>query len=307
MPLDPQAEDFLQKYYKLNLPPLSEMTVQNLRSMVAPATGDLEPVSRIENLDIPGPHGEISIRIYYPQLSELESPRSAIVYFHGGGWVTGNLDAYDHLCCALCNRSESIVVSVHYRCAPEHPFPIPLDDSYAATKWVADHLTGWDIPVEKLVVMGDSAGGNLAAATCLKARDANEPRIGYQVLIYPITDYNLQTVSYRENAEGYMLTRDSMAWFWEQYVPEELDRHDPLVSPLRTDELKGLPPAYLLTCEFDPLRDEGIAYGRKLQEQAVPVQFVHCSGMIHGFFRRVDIFNLSLIKVQEIADAIHEL
>ncbi|MCA9041583.1 MAG: alpha/beta hydrolase [Planctomycetaceae bacterium] len=307
MPLDPQADDFLQKFNKLNLPPLAEMSLDRLRGMVLPATGDLEPVSRIENLEIPGPHGEIPIRIYYPHLSELEPPRSAITYFHGGGWVTGNLDAYDHLCCATCHRAESIVISVQYRCAPEHPFPLPLDDVYTATAWVAAHLGGWDIPSDKLIVMGDSAGGNLAAAVCLKARESGEPEVGYQILIYPITDYNLQTVSYRENAEGYMLTRDSMAWFWEQYVPEELDRHDPLVSPLRADDLKDLPPAYILTCEFDPLRDEGIAYGRKLQEQGVPVQFVHCPGMIHGFFRRVDIFDLSLEKVQEIADLIHEL
>ncbi|MAT14551.1 MAG: lipase [Planctomyces sp.] len=307
MPLDPQADDFLQKYNKLNLPPLSEMTIERLRSMVAPATGHLESVSRIENLEIPGPNGQIRIRIYYPHHGELESPRAAIMYFHGGGWVTGTLDAYDHLCCATCRRSESIVISVDYRCAPENPFPIPLDDAYAATNWAASHLAGWDIPEDKLVVMGDSAGGNLAAAVCLKARDAGGPVIGYQVLIYPITDYNLQTVSYRENAKGYMLTRDSMAWFWEQYVPEELDRHDPLASPLRADDLKGLPPAYLLTCEFDPLRDEGIAYGRKLQEHKVPVRFVHCPGMIHGFFRRIDIFDLSLQKVQEIADLIHEL
>ncbi|MEZ6049262.1 MAG: alpha/beta hydrolase [Planctomycetaceae bacterium] len=307
MPLDPQAEDFLLKYNKLNLPPLAEMSLDRLRGMVLPSAGTPEPVAHIDNLEIPVSNGQIKIRIYYPKLKELQSSPAAIVYFHGGGWVTGYLDAYDHLCCAVSNRSECIMVSVEYRCAPEHPFPVPLDDCYAATSMVASMMKWWDIPAEKLMVMGDSAGGNLAAAVCLKARQEGGPQIGYQFLIYPITDYNLQTVSYRENATGYMLTRDSMAWFWEQYVPEELDRLDPLVSPLRADDLENLPPAYLLTCEYDPLLDEGIAYGRKLQEQGVPVRFDHCPGMIHGFFRKTDLFDLSLQKVQEIADLIREM
>lgn len=304
MPLDPQAEKFLTQYNSLKLPPISEMPVEKLRAMVTSTPGEREPVAIIKETEIPGPAGTLNVKVYYPELAGGETPHAAIVYLHGGGWVTGTLKAYDHLCCALSHRSRSVVVSVDYRLAPENPYPAAIDDAFAATRWVATQLSSWDITDNSLVVMGDSAGGNLAAAVCQRAKREGGPKLDLQVLIYPITDHNLNTISYLENSEGYMLTRKSMEWFWDVYVPNVSRRREPDASPLWEEDLTDLPATFMMTCEFDPLRDEGIAYGRKLESQGVEVEYVYCKGMIHGFLRRTDTFDLSLKVLQQIADTI---
>jgi acetyl esterase len=206
------------------------------------------------------------------------------VYVHGGGWVIGNLEAYDATCRALANAAGCIVVAMEYRLAPEHKFPAAPEDCYAAACWVADNATAMHGDPRRIAIGGDSAGGNLTAVVAQMARDRGRPALVYQLLVYPVTNYSFDTVSYRENADGYLLTRDAMEWFWNYYLRSAADGSNPLASPLRTNNLRGLPPAMVLTAEFDPLRDEGEAYAVRLREAGVPVTLKHYAGMIHGFF-----------------------
>ena len=194
-----------------------------------------------------------------------------MVYFHGGGWVLGNIESHESICRAIANASGAIVVTVDYRLAPEHRFPAAAQDAYAATSWVAEHAGEFGGDPGRIAVAGDSAGGNLAAVACLLAKDRNGPRMAFQVLIYPITDYNLHNASYSQFAEGYFLTRSEMAWYWEHYVLKRDDRTHPHAAPCRVDDLSGLPPGLVITAEFDVLRDEGEAYARRLQSAGVPV------------------------------------
>jgi acetyl esterase len=207
-----------------------------------------------------------------------------LVYFHGGGWVIGDIDTHDNTCRELTNAAGCVVVSVDYRLAPEHKFPAPLEDCYAATAWVAEHAANLGADPARLAVGGDSAGGNLAAAVCLLARERGRRTIVHQLLIYPVTDHDYFTASYRDNAEGYLLTREAMEWFWNHYLRTPADGKDPLASPLRSNNLSGLPPATVITAEFDPLRDEGEAYGHRLRGAGVEATVTRYDGMIHGFF-----------------------
>jgi acetyl esterase len=230
---------------------------------------------------IPGPGGEIPVRIYRPSDDDR---LPALVYFHGGGWVLGNLDSHDATCRLLTNGAQCVVISVDYRLAPEHKFPAAADDAYAATTWVAENAAPLGIDPRRIAVGGDSAGGNLAAAVTLMAKEQGEPSIAYQVLIYPVTNHSFDTTSYETNAEGYMLTRRSMIWFWNHYLAEPADGQNAYASPLQADDLGGLPPALVITAEFDPLRDEGAAYAERLKQAGVPVKYTDYPGMIHGFF-----------------------
>lgn len=283
MPLDPQAKAILDASAQLNLPELHTLTPAEARERMAamrvPVEG--EPVASIENRAIPGPLGEIPVRIYRPAAA---GPLPVLVYYHGGGWVVGDLEYQDAACRFLANHVPCAVVSVDYRMAPEHKFPAPLEDCYAATKWVAENATAIGADASRIAIGGDSAGGNLAAAVALMARDRGGPGLAHQLLVYPVTDFNLETGSYLANAEGYMLTRESMRWFWNHYLSTPEDGADPLASPLRAEDLRGLPPATVFTAEFDPLRDEGEAYGERLRQAGVPVEVTRYDGLIHGFF-----------------------
>jgi acetyl esterase len=284
MPIDPQAAALLDQLKAMGGPQLHELPVpmarEAMRAMVA-LQGEGEAVADISNRSIPGPHGDIPVRIYNPGGG---APLPVLVYFHGGGWVIGDLETHDRICRALANGAACVVVSVDYRLAPEHRFPAAAEDCYAATVWVARNAADIGAEAAHLAVGGDSAGGNLAAVVALMARDRREPKLAFQLLVYPVTDGSFDTHSYRDNAEGYLLTREAMQWFWDHYVPDVAERTNPYVSPLRSRRLDGLPPALVITAELDPLRDEGEAYGAHLRAAGVPTQVTRYDGMIHGFF-----------------------
>jgi acetyl esterase len=287
MPLDPEVRALLDQVAPPGTPGLHELPIPlaELRQMIVPVfaglAGSPAPVARVENRSVPGPGGEIPVRVYTP---EGEGPHPALVYFHGGGWVIGSLESHDGICRALARAVPCVVVSVDYRLAPEHPFPAAAEDSYAATRYVAGHAAAFAADPARLAVGGDSAGGNLSAVVTLMARARGGPRLVHQLLVYPVTDGAMDTPSYRENADGYFLTRDGMVWFWNHYVSDPAARANPHASPLRAPDLRGLPPALVMTAEFDPLRDEGEAYARRLEEAGVPVTLTRYDGMIHGFF-----------------------
>ncbi len=303
MPIDPQVQAFLDDIARLGLPQLHELPPTKARALAAAdpeSFGPAEPVAETHDRTIPGPNGDIPIRIYVP---EGTGPFPVFVYFHGGGWVVGSVATHDATCRQMANAAGSIVVSVDYRLAPEHKFPAAVDDAYAATAWVFDNAKSLGADPRRVALGGDSAGGNLAAAVCLMARDRGSFCPVLQVLIYPILDYNLNTPSYLENAEGYVLTRATMEWFWECYLEEEEDGSHPHASPLRAEDLSGLPAALVITAEYDPLRDEGEAYAARLREAGVPVTLTRYDGMIHAFFRRTAQFDKAKAAMREVADA----
>jgi acetyl esterase len=267
------------------------------------ALGEPQPVARVKDHRVPGQGGEIPLRLYHPGGDE---PLPAVVFFHGGGWVVGNIETHDGYCRALAHAAGVIVASVDYRLAPEHPFPAGVEDAYAATCWVAKHASQLGADPKRLVVAGDSAGGNLAAAVALMARDRGGPTLALQLLIYPITDCNFETPSYRDNAEGYFLTRETMIWFWKHYLPSEADRRQAYASPLRAASLRGLPPALVLTAEYDPLRDEGEAYAQRLTDAGVSTKLIRYDGMIHGFVRRLRIFQAARTALHDVAAALRQ-
>lgn len=253
------------------------------RILAAAPSPDLEqiPVERTEDRDVPGPGGPLPIRIYWPS-SKPGLP--VVVYFHGGGFVLCDLDTHDGICRALATGAEVIVVSVDYRRAPEHRFPAASDDALATVRWAHENAAALGGDPARLAVAGDSAGGNLAAVSCLRSRDEAGPDIAFQLLIYPVTDAAQDTPSYRENAEGYFLTAAQMRWFWEQYLGDPANGTDPYASPLRAKDLSGLPPACVITAGYDPLRDEGEAYAARLAEAGVPVEARRFDEGFHGFF-----------------------
>ena len=299
MPLDAVVKVMLDQLAAQEGPAMFDVAPEAAREMykaTSAAAGAPAPVENVEDRSIPGPGGEIPVRIYTPASTE---PLPALVYFHGGGWVIGDLDTHDSICRTLTNSAQCVVVSVDYRLAPEHTFPAAIDDAYAATAWVADHAEEIGVDKRRIAVGGDSAGGNLAAVVALIARGKNAPRLVYQLLVYPITNYDFETASYRDNAEGYFLTRDAMKWFWAHYIRSEADGLDPRSSPLRADDLVGLPPALVITAEFDPLRDEGEAYAARLRDDGVPVTVTRYDGMIHGFWQMAAL-------LQQSRDAMHQ-
>jgi acetyl esterase len=281
VPLHPQAQTLLDTLAQLGFADMSTLTPEQARAqMVAVPRPPGPDVAAVEDRNIPGPDGHVPVRIYTP---EGEGLRPVVVFFHGGGWVIGNLESHDATCRGLCNAAGAVVVSVDYRLAPEHRFPAAPEDCYAATKWVADNAAAIGADASRLAVAGDSAGGNLAAAVTLMARERGGPSIGFQALVYPVTDYAFGTPSYAENGDGYLLSRAGMEWFWGLYA-DPSDAANPLASPLREKDLSGLPPALVITAGYDPLRDEGEAYGARLQEAGVPVTCTRYDGMLHGFF-----------------------
>ena len=301
MPLDPQVQAFLDQVTAMNLPPLNTMSVEEARQAAAALSevhGAPEPVASVDNLAIPGPAGEIPVRVYTPEQS---GPLPVLVYFHGGGWVLGDLESHDALCRTLANAAGCVVASVEYRLAPEHKFPAAAEDAYAATRWAAENAAQIGGDPQRIAVGGDSAGGNLAAVAALMARDRGGPQLGFQLLIYPATDSACDTTSCRENAEGYLLTLQMMRWFWNHYLNSEADRVNAYAAPLRAPDVRGLPPALVLTAEFDPLRDEGEAYAARLRAAGVPVQLKRYDGMIHGFLGMGALIDRARTAIEEIA------
>jgi acetyl esterase len=306
MPLDPQVRDFLDRLAAANLPPIHEQPVEEARAQMDLSThflGPLPRVDRIEDRLIQGPDGSLRVRIITP-LGAGPEPRPVMVYFHGGGWVLGNIESHEGVCRALANAAGVTVVSVDYRLAPEHKFPAAALDAYAAVIWVAASAQEFGADPTRIIVAGDSAGGNLAAVACLMARDHRGPSLAYQVLIYPITDFNLERTSYQECAQGFFLTRAEMAWYWDHYVKTPDDRRHPYASPCQSTDLSGLPRALVITAEFDVLRDEGEDYARQLQAAAVPVKLRRYDGMIHGFVRRYPFFDQGKAAIEEIGHAV---
>ncbi|MBO6658082.1 MAG: alpha/beta hydrolase [Pseudomonadales bacterium] len=283
MPLDPAYQAMLKQLAAADGPSMVEVPPEQAREMYRVMQSVLphHEVKMTEDADADG----VPVRIY--RATEDKVP--CVVFFHGGGWVIGDLDTHDSVCRQLANESGYTVVAVHYRLAPEHPFPASVDDCYSALRWIQNHADDLNIDGDRIAVAGDSAGGNLAAAVSIKARDEGTGGISFQLLIYPVTDFNFDTASYSENAEGYLLTIDSMRWFWNHYVghDESLGLH-PLASPMRADDLSGLPPTLIMTAEFDPLRDEGEAYGERLKEAGVKTDIQRYEGLIHGFFGQTD-------------------
>lgn len=301
MPLHPEAAAFLEQVARQKPHSFETVPVDVLRRAAVlgcSSTTDSPELSNIENLSIEGPDGgRLPVRVYVPHGSE---PQGVCLYFHGGGWVLNNLDTHDDLVRRLAATSGCVFINVDYRLAPEHKFPAAIEDAYAAVKWVHSHAAqfGWD--PRRIAVAGDSAGANLAAVACLMSRDRNGPPIAFQVLIYPITDCNFERPSYVENSEGYFLTRREMIWFWNQYVSSSAEMREPYASPLLAPSLKDLPPASIVTAEYDPLRDEGEAYAEALRKAGVDVTLHRYEGMIHAFLRRVHQFETARHAISRI-------
>jgi len=282
MPLESATAAILAHIAEEGAPELYEMAIAESRSMYREMQPDLPEivVHSVEDLMIDGPAGAIPVRIYRPSAA----PAPVHVHFHGGGWVIGDLDTHDRDCREICVGADCIVVAVDYRLAPEHIFPAAPEDCYAALCWATANLDSLCALPGAVSVGGDSAGGNLAAAVALMARDRNGPAIAMQLLIYPVTDATMESGSYRDNADGYLLSRTMMSWFWDHYCPDLALRADPLASPITAEDLAGLPPALVMTAEFDPLRDEGEAYAERLIAAGVEVEVRRFDGLIHGFF-----------------------
>lgn len=290
MALDQQIEALLEQMK--NAPDPVTLGVDGYRQMVAamgpPATS--EAVDSVADAQVPGGDGDVAARVYRPETAEARP--AVLVFFHGGGFVACGIDTHDELCRALCNRAGCVVVSVDYRLSPEAQYPAPLEDCYAATRWVAANGDRLQVDVDRLAVGGDSVGGYFAAAVTLMARDRDDgPAIAYQLLLAPALDSACNTPSHSEFSEGYFLTNSMMRWFWGHYLGANAGGQDALASPSRAAHLGGLPPAVVISAGFDPLRDEAEDYADRLQAAGVTVTRKRYDGMIHGFlsFPAVDV------------------
>ena len=305
MPLHPQVEKALEQMAAAG-PPLHHMSPQQARTAMEAARGvadDPEKVGNVEDRLIPGVAGKQTIRVYTP---EGDGPFPILVYFHGGGWVVGSINTVDTSCRALTNLAGCMVISADYRLAPEDKFPAAVDDCYAAVRWAALNAPALNGDASRIAVGGESAGANLAAAVTLKAQESGLPSLAYQLLMYPVTAHAFDMPSHKENAEGYFLTTEMMAWFWDQYLASDTDGKNPLASPLRasTDQCRSLPSAFIATAEYDPLRDEGAAYAAKLREAGVAVEYTCFDGLIHGFMAMAKAIEPAGQALQEAAAAL---
>jgi acetyl esterase len=301
MPVDPQIQALLDK--AADLPATHTLPVAEARRQMESRIGAMAPpaaVGGVEEYRMAGPAGPLRLRIYTPKVGSDAYP--LVVFFHGSGFVLCSLDTHDGMCRNLCAGADCVIMSVDYRLAPEHKFPAGLDDCVAATRWAIEHARKFGADPARTVVAGDSAGGNLAAATALRLRDENGPALRSQLLIYPVTDYHTPgTPSYAENAEGYGLTRDTMKWFWGHYLTDAAEAANPYAAPLRAADLRGLPPALVQTAEYDPLRDEGELYAARLREAGVPVVLSRWAGMNHGFLFWVGVVDRAALAMAEAA------
>ena len=279
MTIAPECQQLLDMMAESGAPPLTELTPEEARELPARFTDMIGPgpeVAAVRDIEIPGPAGTIAARVYDP----APEPAGTVVFYHGGGFVFGRLDDFDALCRTLAVTSGARVVSVDYRLAPEHPFPAAPDDAFAALVWIAEQY-----PESPIVVAGDSAGGNLAAVSALRAREAGGPELALQVLVYPVVDCDLTRPSYAEYADTKLiLNKPEMEWFMNHYLPDEALRTHPYAAPIRASSFEKLPPAYVVIAQHDPLRDEGLEYAAKLEAAGVPVTVRHYDDQIHVFF-----------------------
>ena len=303
--LDPDAAAVYKAFQEAGRPAYETLTAPEARDyyMQARLVSNPEPpeLQAVEELAIPASHGAIPARLYTPKtLRERNGLAPCLVFFHGGGWVIGNLETHDVVCRKLASEGELRVISVDYRLAPEHKFPAAVDNSIIATRWIAANTKKLGIDASRLIVGGDSAGGNLAAVVALDARDGNGPEIAGQLLVYPATEFARTHASHREPETSILLTHSVIGWFANHYMGGA-DRTDWRASPARAKTLAGLPPAYVLTAGADPLRDEGDEYAARLKEAGVPITYRHFPGQFHGFFTMGKLLNQANIAVSEIA------
>jgi acetyl esterase len=293
VPFDPQVQAMRERVAAAGTPPLYTLPIDEARAAdlaaIRAAAGTGEPVHEVTDRHLPGPDGDLPVRIYRP--TGTGEPLPTLVYFFGGGWTLGSIDTADEICRDLANSVPCQVITVGYRLAPEHPFPAAVHDCYAATSWIAGHAGELGADRGRLAVAGDSAGGNLAAVVALLARDRGGPDLVAQVLVYPNTDYRGDTESMRDNDDETLFNRRSVAWYWSHYLSRPQDGLDPLVSPLLAEDLGALPPALVITAEHDPLRDEGERYATRLRDAGVPVVATRYPGMVHGFFAMAGILD----------------
>jgi acetyl esterase/lipase len=293
MPVSPQTRQLLDLMASLNLPAIDSLSAPDARTMMNAGRDERPPgpdLPRVEDRSVPGPAGDIPVRLY---ASSTATGLPIVVYFHGGGWVLGDLDGDDPACRTLAAETGALVVSVNYRHAPEDRFPAAVDDAIAATTWIGAHGSELGGDPSRMAVCGWSAGGNLAAVVAQLAKAAGGPALRAQALVTPVTDCDFGTPSYQENANDYVLTRSLMGWFWDHYLPDATQRTDPRASPLQAKDLSGLPPALVLTAEFDPLRDEGEAYAAALVRAGVPVTSRRWLGDTHLVWGQLGILDSS--------------
>ena len=301
MPLDPQIQAMRDQRERDNVPPLYTMSLTEARAAdlasIRAGGGEPEPVHEVTDLTIAGPGGELPLRLYRPA---SERPLPALLYFFGGGWVLGTIDTADGVSRSLANSSGALVAVAGYRLAPEHRFPAAADDCYAAVRWVAEHADEIGADPARLAVGGDSAGGNLAAGVALRAR-ADGPALAGQLLVYPNTDQLADDPSMRASGDPFLFNRHSVDWYRRHYLANPGDAASPLASPLRAPSLAGLPPALVITAEYDPLRDQGEAYARRLAGEGVQVELSRYPGMAHGFFTMIGTVDASRAAIEQAA------
>ena len=304
-PLDPQAIAVIRYLAQLAHPPVDKVPVSEARRLYRETRAALRPPAPalpvVGDLNAEGTAGSIPLRLYRPSNGVLP----ALIYFHGGGWVLGDLDTHDAICRQIAAQAGVVVFAVDYRLAPEHPFPAAVDDCYDATAWISGNAVALGVDNTRLAVGGDSAGGGLATVVTLMARSGG-PSLKYQILVYPVTDLRAQTESYSKYADGYLLTRNMMRWFIAQYATTEDDVRDWRASPLLAPSVDGVPPALVMTAGLDPLRDEGDAYARRLEEAGVAVDYMCLGGMIHGFLTMGGKIDTANRAVSYIASALRQ-
>jgi acetyl esterase len=303
--LDPDAAAVFKAFQEAGRPAYETLSAPEAREFYSQArfVSNPEPpeLKSVEPYAIPASHGSIPARVYTPKtLRKAAGLAPCLVFFHGGGWVIGDLDSHDVVCRKLADEGELIVISVDYRLAPEHKFPAAIDDAIAATKWIVENARQFGVDAARLMVGGDSAGGNLAAVVAIAARDGNGPAIAGQLLIYPATDFAMTHPSHSEPETSILLTHSVIKWFRDHYLNGATDVHDWRASPARAQTLIGLPPAYVLTAGADPLRDEGDEYAASLKEAGVPVTYRHFPGQFHGFFTMGKLLQQANVAASEI-------
>jgi len=318
--LDPDLAAAIAEIESLGLPGWSDLSVEAARSLEDDLfSGPPEPpVAEVRDLAFDGPHGEVPVRVYRPEsavgtaedavgTAEDSAGSRALVHLHGGGWTLGTLDSVDGICRELATRADAVVVSVDYRLAPEHPFPVAVDEAADAVEWVAETADALGVAPDRLGVSGTSAGGALAVGTCLRAREIGDcPEPAGQFLLYPIAGCDFETDSYRENADGPLLTRADMRWFYERYLRSPVDAANPYAVPLRAADLGDLPPATVVTAGFDPLRDDGVALAERFEREGTPVEHRHYPAMAHGFCSLADRVPTAETALSAVAEDVRE-
>jgi len=306
--LDPQAKSYLDLLATIGAPPLHSLAAPQARAAYKKARAIAQPepaqVAAVTNLSAPRPGGEIPLRLYRPLGSSAAQVLPVLVFMHGGGWTIGDLDTHDVACREICNRAFCAVIAVDYRLAPEHRFPAAVEDTVAAIRWTAASARHLALDPQRIAVGGDSAGGNLAAVAALILRDGGGPSLALQLLIYPATDFRCNTPSHAQNGTGYLLTREAIDYFSNAYLGTAAQGNDWRASPALAQSFRGLPPAFVLTAGYDPLRDEGAQYAQLLRDAGVAVEYVCFEAQIHGFITMSKLIDDASVAFERCAGAL---